>query len=87
VGRGGVTVYAPLRRWARPSSPSGAAARSPGAEDLTGSAIGSRSSVRETPWSAARHGVTAKVEARVLADAALDHVRRGRARYRVVLAP
>jgi uncharacterized zinc-type alcohol dehydrogenase-like protein len=36
---------------------------------------------------AARHGVAARTEPRALADAdaALDHVRHGKARYRVVL--
>jgi uncharacterized zinc-type alcohol dehydrogenase-like protein len=55
---------------------------------VTGSAIGSRQVIREMLDFAARHRVAAKTERRPLsdADAALDHVRRGRARYRVVLA-
>ena len=59
-----------------------------GQKTLTGSAIGSRPVIREMLEFAAREGIAARVEARPLAeaDAALDVVRRGRARYRVVLA-
>jgi len=55
---------------------------------VTGSAIASRRVIREMLDFAARHGVAARVEPRPLkdADAAIDHVRKGRARYRVVLA-
>jgi uncharacterized zinc-type alcohol dehydrogenase-like protein len=54
---------------------------------VTTSAIGGRPAVRETLAFAARHGIAPKVEERPLAeaDAALDVVRKGRARYRVVL--
>jgi uncharacterized zinc-type alcohol dehydrogenase-like protein len=54
---------------------------------ITTSAIGSRGAVRETLEFAARHGVAPRVELRPLADAdaALDTVRKGKARYRVVL--
>ena len=47
-----------------------------------------RPAIREMLDFAARHAVAAKVEPRRLkdADAALDHVRHGKARYRVVLA-
>lgn len=57
-------------------------------KSLTGSVIGGRPAIREMLEMAARHGVAAKVQAHPLAeaDAALDAVRRGRARYRVVLA-
>jgi len=59
-----------------------------GHKTLTGSAIGSRPVIREMLEFAAREGIAARVEVRPLAeaDAALDVVRRGRARYRVVLA-
>ena len=55
---------------------------------VTGSAIGSRAVIREMLDFAALHGVGAKTEPRPLADAdaSLDRVRQGRARYRVVLA-
>lgn len=55
---------------------------------VTTSAIGGRPAVAETLAFAARHRVAPKVELRPLAeaDAALDQVRKGRARYRVVLA-
>jgi uncharacterized zinc-type alcohol dehydrogenase-like protein len=51
------------------------------------SAIGGRPAVREMLEFAARHGVAPQLELRPLCEAAagLDHVRRGRARYRVVL--
>src|SRR5262249_3880798 len=52
------------------------------------SAIGGRAGIREMLDFAARHGVAPQVELRPLAeaDAALDRVRKGLARYRVVLA-
>ena len=55
---------------------------------VTGSAIGGRPAIREMLAFAARHGVAAKTQSRPLAeaDAALDDVRKGRARYRIVLA-
>jgi uncharacterized zinc-type alcohol dehydrogenase-like protein len=54
---------------------------------VTTSAIGSRSAVRQTLDFAARHGIAPRVELRPLgeADAALETVRKGKARYRVVL--
>jgi uncharacterized zinc-type alcohol dehydrogenase-like protein len=59
-----------------------------GQKTVTTSVIGGRPAIREMLAFAARHGVAAR--ARVLplaeADAALDEVRKGRARYRVVLA-
>jgi uncharacterized zinc-type alcohol dehydrogenase-like protein len=59
-----------------------------GQKSITGSAIGGRPAIREMLGFAARHGVAAKTQPRPLAEAnaALDEVRRGRARYRVVLA-
>ena len=59
-----------------------------GQKSVTGSAIGGRPAIREMLAFAARHGVAAKVQLRPLAeaDAALGEVRKGRARYRVVLA-
>jgi uncharacterized zinc-type alcohol dehydrogenase-like protein len=56
---------------------------------VTASAIGGRPAVREMLDFAARHGVAARTHVQRLAeaDAALDEVRRGRARYRIVLAP
>jgi uncharacterized zinc-type alcohol dehydrogenase-like protein len=59
-----------------------------GQKTITGSAIGGRPAIREMLAFAARHGVVAKVQMRPLAeaDAALSDVRKGRARYRVVLA-
>ncbi len=55
---------------------------------VTGSAIGGRPAIREMLAFAARHGVAAKTQVRPLAeaDAALGDVRKGRARYRIVLA-
>lgn len=55
---------------------------------VTGSAIGGRPALGEMLDFAARHGVGAEVQVRAMAeaDAALDDVRRGRARYRAVLA-
>jgi len=55
---------------------------------LTGSIIGGRPAIREMLEFAARHGVAAKTQLRPLAeaDAALGEVRKGRARYRMVLA-
>ena len=57
-------------------------------KSITGSAIGGRPAIREMLAFAARHGVAAKTQVRPLAeaDAALGDVRKGRARYRVVLA-
>ena len=54
---------------------------------VTTSAIGGRAAIRETLEFAARHGIQPKVQLRPLAeaDAALGEVRKGRARYRVVL--
>jgi uncharacterized zinc-type alcohol dehydrogenase-like protein len=59
-----------------------------GQKSVTGSAIGGRPAIREMLAFAARHGVAAKTQVRPLAeaDAALGEVRKGRARYRVVLA-
>jgi alcohol/geraniol dehydrogenase (NADP+) len=59
-----------------------------GQKTISGSPIGGRPAIREMLAFAARHGVAAKVQVRPLAeaDAALGEVRRGRARYRVVLA-
>jgi uncharacterized zinc-type alcohol dehydrogenase-like protein len=55
---------------------------------VTGSVIGGRPAIREMLEFAARHGVAARTQVRPLAeaDAALDQTRKGRARYRVVLA-
>ena len=55
---------------------------------VTTSAIGGRPAVRETLAFAARHGIKPMVQLRLLAeaDAGLDAVRKGLARYRVVLA-
>jgi uncharacterized zinc-type alcohol dehydrogenase-like protein len=55
---------------------------------VTGSAIGGRPAIREMLAFAARHGVAAKTQVRPLAeaDAALGDVRKGKARYRIVLA-
>jgi uncharacterized zinc-type alcohol dehydrogenase-like protein len=55
---------------------------------VTTSAIGGRPAIVEMLDFAARHGVVPKVQERKLAeaDAALGEVRKGRARYRVVLA-
>ena len=55
---------------------------------VTTSVIGGRAAIREMLDFAARHGVAPQVELRPLAeaDAALDRVRKGRARFRVVLA-
>jgi alcohol/geraniol dehydrogenase (NADP+) len=59
-----------------------------GQKTVTASAIGGRPAIREMLDFAARHGVAAKTHVRPLAkaDAALDEVRKGRARYRIVLA-
>jgi uncharacterized zinc-type alcohol dehydrogenase-like protein len=59
-----------------------------GQKSVTGSAIGGRPAIREMLAFAARHGVAAKTQVRPLAeaDAALGEVRKGRARYRIVLA-
>jgi uncharacterized zinc-type alcohol dehydrogenase-like protein len=56
---------------------------------VTTSAIGGRPAIREMLDFAARHEVAARTQVRPLAeaDAAFDEVRKGRARYRVVLAP
>jgi uncharacterized zinc-type alcohol dehydrogenase-like protein len=58
-----------------------------GQKSVTGSAIGGRPAIREMLGFAARHGVVARTQVRPLAeaDAAFDEVRRGRARYRMVL--
>jgi uncharacterized zinc-type alcohol dehydrogenase-like protein len=55
---------------------------------VTTSAIGGRTAIREMLDFAARHGVVPKVQLRPLAeaDAALGDVRKGLARYRIVLA-
>jgi alcohol/geraniol dehydrogenase (NADP+) len=55
---------------------------------VTTSVIGGRAGIVEMLEFSARHGVVPQVELRPLAeaDAALDRVRKGRARYRVVLA-
>jgi uncharacterized zinc-type alcohol dehydrogenase-like protein len=55
---------------------------------VTTSAIGGRPAVRETLDFAARHGIKPMVQLRLLAeaDAGLEAVRRGQARYRIVLA-
>jgi len=55
---------------------------------VTTSAIGGRAAIREMLEFAARHGIAPKVQLRPLAEAnaALAQVRKGRARYRVVLA-
>ncbi len=59
-----------------------------GQKTLTTSAIGGRPAIREMLDFAARHEVAAKTHVRPLAkaDAAFDEVRKGRARYRIVLA-
>jgi uncharacterized zinc-type alcohol dehydrogenase-like protein len=59
-----------------------------GQKTVTTSVIGGRPAILETLAFAARHGVAAKAQVRPLAeaDAALDEVRNGRARYRIVLA-
>jgi uncharacterized zinc-type alcohol dehydrogenase-like protein len=59
-----------------------------GQKTISGSPIGGRPAIREMLAFAARHGVAAKVQVRPLAeaDSALGDVRKGRARYRIVLA-
>jgi uncharacterized zinc-type alcohol dehydrogenase-like protein len=59
-----------------------------GQKTVTTSAIGGRPAIREMLDFAARHAVAAKTHERPLskADAAFDEVRKGRARYRIVLA-
>jgi uncharacterized zinc-type alcohol dehydrogenase-like protein len=59
-----------------------------GQKTLTTSAIGGRPAMREMLDFAARHEIVAKTHVRPLAkaDAAFDEVRKGRARYRIVLA-
>ena len=59
-----------------------------GQKTLTTSAIGGRPAIREMLDFAARHNVAAKTHVQPLAkaDAAFDEVRKGRARYRIVLA-
>jgi uncharacterized zinc-type alcohol dehydrogenase-like protein len=58
-----------------------------GQKTLTTSVIGGRAAILEMLAFAARHGVVAKAQERPLAeaDAALGEVRKGRARYRIVL--
>jgi D-arabinose 1-dehydrogenase-like Zn-dependent alcohol dehydrogenase len=55
---------------------------------VTTSAIGGRPAIREMLEFAARHGIAPRVQLRPLAEAnaALAEVRKGQARYRVVLA-
>jgi uncharacterized zinc-type alcohol dehydrogenase-like protein len=59
-----------------------------GQKAVTASAIGGRPAIREMLSFAARHGIAAKVQVRPLAEAdvALAETRKGRARYRFVLA-
>jgi uncharacterized zinc-type alcohol dehydrogenase-like protein len=59
-----------------------------GQKTVTTSVIGGRPAIREMLEFAARHGVVAKTQLRPLAeaDAALAETRKGRARYRIVLA-
>jgi uncharacterized zinc-type alcohol dehydrogenase-like protein len=59
-----------------------------GQKTVTASAIGGRPAIREMLDFAARHTVAAKAHVQPLAkaDAAFDEVRKGRARYRIVLA-
>jgi uncharacterized zinc-type alcohol dehydrogenase-like protein len=60
-----------------------------GQKTVATSATGGRRAIGEMLEFAARHGVAARTHVRPLAkaDSALDEVRQGRARYRVVLAP
>jgi uncharacterized zinc-type alcohol dehydrogenase-like protein len=60
-----------------------------GQKTVTASAIGGRPALREMLDFAARHKIAARTHVRPLAeaDAAFDEVRRGRARYRIVLVP
>ncbi len=59
-----------------------------GQKTVTASVIGGRPAIREMLAFAARHGVVATTQLRPLAeaDAALAETRKGRARYRIVLA-
>jgi uncharacterized zinc-type alcohol dehydrogenase-like protein len=59
-----------------------------GQKSVSGSVIGGRPAVREMLDFAARHGIVARTQVRPVAeaDAALEETRRGRARYRMVLA-
>jgi alcohol/geraniol dehydrogenase (NADP+) len=59
-----------------------------GQKTVTTSATGGRPALRQMLDFAARHGIAARTQARPLseADAALGEVRKGRARYRIVLA-
>ncbi len=59
-----------------------------GQKTVTTSAIGGRSAIREMLDFAARHAIAARTHVQPLAkaDAAFDEVRKGRARYRIVLA-
>jgi len=59
-----------------------------GQKTIATSIIGGRPAIREMLSFAARHGVAAKTQLRPLAEAeaALGEVRKGRARYRIVLA-
>lgn len=58
-----------------------------GSRSIVGSPIGSRSRIREMLEFAARHNIKAQTELMPMSqvNAALDHVRSGKARYRVVL--
>lgn len=58
-----------------------------GRKSVSGSPIGSRFEIEEMLGFAARHGIKAQTEARPMAEAnaALEHVRQGKARYRMVL--
>jgi uncharacterized zinc-type alcohol dehydrogenase-like protein len=58
-----------------------------GRKKITGSPLGSPATVRKMLDFAARHGIAAQTEDFAMADvnAALDHLRAGKARYRLVL--
>lgn len=58
-----------------------------GRKKVTGSPLGSPATVRKMLDFAARHGISAQTEDFAMSDinAALDHLRSGKARYRVVL--
>jgi uncharacterized zinc-type alcohol dehydrogenase-like protein len=59
-----------------------------GRKSICGSLVGGRAMMREALELAARHGIKAKIEVVPIADvnAAIDKVRKNRARYRMVLA-